>query len=126
MLERDLATSRAEVGRLVRAVSRVEGSAADAIAAELEKAQSHVQTVEARIHEIDDELAALRMQDVNRNDLAHALGEFDPIWDALMIPERERVMRLLIETIDYDGRAAEMTIQWRLSGFGELAAEVAP
>ena len=63
---------------------------------------------------------------MDRDDLARALEEFDPIWEALLIPERERVMRLLVETIDYDGRAGEMAIQWRLSGFGELAAEVAP
>ncbi|MCH7780000.1 MAG: recombinase family protein [Acidobacteria bacterium] len=126
MLERDLTTSRADVERLVGAVSRTAGPAADAIATELEKAQSHVQIVDARIHEIDDELDALKAQDVDRDDLARALEEFDPIWDALLIPERERVMRLLVEKIDYDGGAGTMTIQWRLSGFGELAAEVAP
>ena len=37
-----------------------------------------------------------------------------------------RVMRLLVDTIDYDGSAGNMAIQWRLAGFGELAAEVAP
>ena len=125
-LERDLTTSRADVEHLVGAVSRVEGSAADAIAAELAKAQSHVQTVEARIHDINDELDALKAQDVDRDDLARALEEFDPIWEALLIPERERIMRLLVETIGYDGGAGEMSIHWRLAGFGQLAAEVAP
>ena len=125
-LERDLMSDQAEVERLVGAVSRVEGSAADAIARELEKVQDHVRTVESRLSEIDDELDRLKAQDVDRDDLARALEEFDPIWEALLIPERERVMRLLIERIDYDGRAAEMVIQWRLSGFGELAAEVGP
>ena len=125
-LERDLTTSRADVERLVGAVSRTMGPAADAIAAELERVQSHVQTVEVRLREIDDELAALKAEDVDRDDLAHALEEFDPIWDALLIPERERVLRLLVEKIDYDGAAGEMAINWKLSGFGQLAAEVAP
>ena len=107
-------------------MSRVTGTAADAVAAELEKAQSHVQTVEARLHEIDDELDALMTQDVNRDDLARALEEFDPIWEVLLTPERERVLKLLIEKIEYNGASGEMTIQWRLTGFGELAAEVAP
>ena len=72
------------------------------------------------------EAVALKTQDVDRNDLARALEEFDPIWDALLIPERERVLRLLVESIDYDGGDGTMSIQWRLTGFGELAAEVAP
>jgi len=125
-LEKCLTDSRVEVERLVGAVSRTNGSAADAIAAELEKAQSHLQTVESRIHEIDDELVTLKTQDVDRDDLARALEEFDPIWDALLIPERERVMQLLVESIEYDGAAGEMSIKWRLAGFGQLAAEVAP
>ena len=85
-----------------------------------------MQSVESRIHEIEDELATLKSQDVDREHLACALEEFDPIWNALLIPERERVMQLLVEKIDYDGRAGTMSIQWRLAGFGQLAAEVAP
>ena len=126
MLERDLTTSRADVERLVSAVSRTTGSAADAIAAELEKAQDHARIIEFRLSEIDDELHGLKAQDVNRDDLAQALEEFSPIWDALLIPERERVLRLLVETIDYDGGTGTMTIQWRLAGFGQLVAEVRP
>ena len=65
-----------------------------------------------------------RTQDVNRDDLAHALTEFDPIWDALLITERERVLHLLIDTISYDGGAGTMAIQWQLAGFGQLAEEI--
>ena len=86
----------------------------------------HVRTVEARLGEIDDQLRALKTQDVDRDDLARALEEFDPIWDALLIPERERVMQLLVEKIDYDGRTKQMATTWRLAGFGQLAAEVTP
>ncbi len=44
--------------------------------------------------------------------------------DALLLPERERVLRLLIDTISYDGGAGQMAIQWRLAGFGQLAEEI--
>ena len=44
----------------------------------------------------------------------------------LLTPERERVLGLLIDRIDYDGRDGKLEIPWRLAGFGELAAEVAP
>ena len=35
-------------------------------------------------------------------------------------------MRLLIAKIDYDGATGQLAITWRLQGFGQLAAEVAP
>ena len=57
--------------------------------------------------------------------MARALVAFDPIWDVLLTPERERVLQLLIERIDYDGATQQLTITWRLSGFGQLADEIA-
>jgi len=125
-LQRDLVTAKSDVERLVGAVSRVTGAAGDAIAAELEKVQRHVQTVEARLREIDGEHDRLKTQEVDRDELARALAEFDPIWDALLSPERERVMHLLIDRIDYNGATGQLAIQWRLTGFGQLAAEVGP
>ncbi|MCP4006550.1 MAG: hypothetical protein GY725_20420, partial [bacterium] len=74
--------------------------------------------------EIKTELADLKAQSIDRDDLTRALEAFDPIWDVLLTQERERVMHLLIERIDYDGN--ELAITWRLAGFGEFAAEVSP
>ena len=125
-LERDLATSKADVERLVETLSRASGPSADAVASTLNEKQQHVQTLESRLIKNDDELASLKTQAIDREDLARALEEFDPIWEVLLIPERERVLKLLIEKIEYDGESGEMTIHWRLAGFGELAAEVAP
>ena len=124
-IERTLVTVRADVERLVGGLTRASGPAAEAVAAELEKTQNRLATLESRQIEVREEIAALKAQEINRDDLTRALEEFDPIWDALLTPERERVMRLLIERIDYDGRAGEMAIQWRLAGFGQLADEVA-
>ena len=123
-LERGLVTARADVERLVSAVSRSNGPAADAIASELNKAQEHWAKLETRQKEIPDELATFDAQAIDRDDLARALEAFDPIWDALLMPERERVLKLLIERIDYDASTQELAISWRLSGFGELASEL--
>ena len=123
-VERDLVTIRADVERFVDAVSRVTGPAADAIAAELEKAQQRLSTLETRQQEILGELADLDAQAIDRDDLARALAEFDPIWGVLLTHERERVLKLLIEKISYDGAAQELTVDWRLAGFGELSQEM--
>ena len=123
-LKSDLSTSRADVQRLVETVSRVTGPAADAVSAELVTAQERVAAIEKRSAEIKVELATLDVQAIDRQELARALESFDPIWDVLLTPERERVLRLLIEKIDYDGGNGQLEIVWRLGGFGQLAEEI--
>jgi len=125
-IERDLVTVRSDVGRLVDTLSRTNGPAADAVAIDLEKTQERVTTLESRQGEVREEIAVLKAQEIDRNDLTQALGEFDPIWNALLNPERERVMKLLIDRIGYHGGTKQMAITWRLAGFGQLADEVAP
>jgi site-specific DNA recombinase len=125
-LERDLAAAHGDVRRLVDAVSRTTGTAAEAIQAELAQAQERTTTIEARLAEVRAQDVGLDGQTVDSADVARALEAFDPVWDVLLTPERERVLRLLIENIDYRGDTGELAITWRLAGFGELAAEVAP
>jgi hypothetical protein len=57
--------------------------------------------------------------------VARALVDFDEIRNVLLVPERERVLRLVLDRVSYDGRTREMKIAWRLAGLGQLEAEVA-
>jgi len=121
--ERDLAGARGEVERLVSTLSRVTGPAADAIAGELSKSQDQVTTLEARLAEVREQEKTLAVQQVEEADLAMALQDFDELWGVLLVAERERILRLLIAGIRYDGSTGKLDIDWRLSGFGELARE---
>jgi site-specific DNA recombinase len=125
-LERDLVGAQQDLRRLVDAMSRTTGTAAEAIQAELVRAQERTTTIETRLAEVRAEDAALAGQTVDPADVARALEAFDPVWDVLLTPERERVLKLLVDHIDFDGGTQQLTITWRLSGFGELAAEAAP
>ena len=95
-LKRGIAKAKDDVKRLAGAVSRVDGAAADAIAAELADAQGQLTALEARHVEIKVELADLNAQAVDRSQLGRALEAFDPIWDVLLTPEKERVLHSLI------------------------------
>jgi len=125
-LEREVAGAQAEVKRLVDAVARTTGSAAEAVQAELAGAQERLQALEARQRDVATQTVALDAQHVDERDLARALEAFDPIWDVLLTPERERVLRLLVEGVDYNGETGQLTIRWHVAGLGQLAAEVAP
>jgi hypothetical protein len=48
---------------------------------------------------------------------------FDPIWDVLLPHERARVVRLLVEQVEYDGVADQVTFVFRADGVRELASE---
>ena len=80
--------------------------------------------LESRQAEIKVDLSTLDMRAIDRDELARALETFDPIWNVLLTPERERVLQLLIERIDYDGCTAKLDITWRLAGFGQLVEEI--
>jgi len=125
-LARDLAPLRSDVERLVKTLASTDGPAADAVRAELAKAQERIGVMEARDVEVQAEIAARDAQVVDREDLDKTLEAFDPLWDVLLTPEKERILQLLIDRIEYNGESQEMTIAWRLGGFGELAKEVTP
>jgi site-specific DNA recombinase len=69
-LRKELTKVRANVQRLVEAVSRTTGPAADAIATELAAAQERLASLEARQSAIKIELAILDAQAVDRDELA--------------------------------------------------------
>ena len=75
----------------------------------------------SEVHQQEEDLHALR---VDEDDLGRTLERFDPIWDVLLTPERERILRLLIERIDYDGQTETMSFAFRLPGLADLASEM--
>jgi radical SAM superfamily enzyme YgiQ (UPF0313 family) len=124
-IERELVTARRDVERLVATLSRANGAAAGTVEVEVEKAQERVATLERRAVEIADRVALLDAQKIDEADLARALESFDPVWNALLTPEKERVLRLLIERVAYDGATKQMQIRFALPGFAALAADLA-
>ncbi len=123
-LDRNLTEARRTVEKLVATLTDTDGAARTAVQTQLEESQQHVHTIENRLAEIRAEQAELDAQNLDPADLARALEAFDPVWDALLTPEKERVLRLLISAVRYDGSTKRLEIDFRLSGIAELAKEV--
>ncbi len=68
----------------------------------------------AEIRDIDDRV-------VDEHELRDALAAFEELWNAMTCSEQSRVIWLLVESITYDGREGEVTIQFRHSGIRCLA-----
>ena len=124
-IDRELAAGRGELDRVTATATRATGVAADALMAKLAETQERVMTLEHRHREATDRLATLAAQDVDPAEVGRALAQFTDIWDVLLTPERERVLRLLIERVDYHGANRELKITFSATGAKLLAGEIA-
>ena len=56
-------------------------------------------------------------------EIAEALSAFDPLWNALAPREQCRILKLLIERIEYDGKNGDIAITFRPAGIRNLLEE---
>ena len=54
-----------------------------------------------------------------------ALAQFTDLWDVLLTPARERVVRLLLESVDHHGANGELKITFSATGARHLVADLA-
>ena len=123
-LKRDLAAGKQEVALLVDTLSRTDGAAADAVQDQLATAQDRVGAIETRLAEVLATVETPAAQNVDEANVARALQDFEGVWSALILAERERLLHLLISAVRYDGANGTLAIDWRMEGFGALAADV--
>jgi len=122
---RELASTRAEVGRLTNTLTMASRAAADALMAKLAESQERAVALERRHREVAERLEAVALKAIDPEAVGRALAQFTDVWDVLLAPERERVVRLLLERIDYAGSTGELTFTFSATGARLLAADVA-
>jgi len=122
-LTKETTRVRSEVGKLVDAAAKSSGGANQALLDRLAKDQERLNALERRSSEIGEQQANLEAIRIDEQELGRVLERFDPIWDVLLTPEKERILRLLIETIDYDGATGMLSFVFRLPGVASLIAE---
>jgi site-specific DNA recombinase len=85
--------------------------------------QERLRLAEQRGSEIQARLEALDRERVTEEEVAAALGSFDPVWEALSPREQARIVQLLVASIDYDGGNETISITFHPAGLKALAAE---
>lgn len=91
------------------------------LAARLADLQERIQSSERRLIEVRDEAERVRHDLIDEGDVGRALAAFDPVWQALSPHEQGRLLQLLIERIDYDGRKGTISIAFHAGGIKVLA-----
>jgi site-specific DNA recombinase len=118
-LGRELAGHQRDMNKLIE---QLEAATANGVATALQAdIQERVQTTERRLSELGDERARLQRDLIDEADAARALATFDPVWETLSPREQARLLQLLIERVDYDGRDGTISITFHPSGIKALA-----
>ena len=128
-LEAEGRCSRSEIARieqerrnLVDAVASG-GSASPTLMARVAELDDQLMRLENRKSAIEAELVEMETAVVDEDDLRAALARFEPIWGELVPREKTRLIRLLIERIDFDGATGDVEITYRGGGIRVLAEE---
>jgi site-specific DNA recombinase len=79
--------------------------------------------LEHRMAELRDELAAVQRDTMSAATIQRAVALFDPVWDLLLVPERFRILHLLLESVVYDGSTGELELSFYPLGITSLADE---
>jgi site-specific DNA recombinase len=113
----ELDAARAKLKGIVDAGRERNGSAAQA--AELREA---IRDSGSRLRRLDAKLSAMRERVMDEDELAGALESFDPMWEQLTTPERERLLRLLVQRVDWDAATETITVAFNAEAGAEEAA----
>jgi len=81
---------------------------------------------ERRLTELREEALGLQAAALHEDEVAAALREFDPVWEALSTREKSRVLELLLERVDYDGAEGTVAVTFRPTGIKMFQAEYLP
>jgi len=121
--EADVRAVNEEIRRLLSTAGERPGSRVSGPLADL---QERLRGAEAALNEAEEKFREADTPDLDEADLRAALAAFDPVWEALFCRERERIVKLLFESIDYDGATDEIHFNFRPSGIRSLSGEFAP
>jgi site-specific DNA recombinase len=118
-LERDLQRHSTELRELAGRLAS-NGTATDRVA----DLQDRIRAAEQRATQVREELIALGRELVDEKEVARVLSLFDPVWETLSPREQVRIIRLLVQRVDYDGERGTVSVTFHPTGIKTLADEL--
>ena len=121
-LESDVGVAEREIGRIHAEITKVATDAATSGDAASRLAEFHERLRDAEQHltELRDQAERVRSAAVTKAEVDSALAAFTPLWDALSPREQARVLRLLIQRVDYDGAKGKVAVTFHANGIRTL------
>lgn len=86
--------------------------------------QDRIRELDQMATEVRDRIVSLSREIVDEREVAAALSAFEPVWDTLGPKEQARIIHLLVERVDYDGKAGTIAVTFRPNGIKILAQQL--
>jgi site-specific DNA recombinase len=99
------------------------GPVASKAAERLDQVAEEMEFTSSQLSSLRRQHSTLQEQEIDAQDLTTSIAQFDPIWDVLLPRERVRIVRLLIQQVDFDGESGTMGITFQPTGIKALMAE---
>lgn len=115
-LEREGGTLERDIARQSKALKQHLVAAPGLNAADVAHRQDELRRLETRLTEVRERRTALRSELVEEHEVVDTLSRFDPVWESLAPREQARIIRLLVERVDYDGRDSTVSVTFRPAG----------
>jgi site-specific DNA recombinase len=122
-LERDLVRWHTEVRKLSVQFRPEEDNGE--LVGRLADLHERIGSVETRVRQIREQVKAVTDRLIPEEEATKALSAFDPVWETLTPNEQAKVIELLVERIEYDGRDGKVTVTFHPTGIRALADELA-
>jgi site-specific DNA recombinase len=122
-LERDLNRWHAEVRKL--SVQFRPDADNGELVGRLADLHERIGTVEGRVAGVRRQIKSVTDRLIPEDEATRALAAFDPVWETLTPAEQQRVIELLVERVEYDGRNGTVTVAFHNTGIRALADELA-
>jgi len=123
-LERERGTLERDIARQSKALKQhltAPGSNGSGVA----RQQDELRRLETRLTEVRERHVVLTRELVDEREVVQALSLFDPVWESLTPREQARIVQLLVERVDYDGKTGSVAVTFRPTGIKALAQKEA-
>lgn len=122
--ESELKDQQRRLREMAGTLINANGSVVTRVAEELSRTAEEMARADKRLAELHQQMNALKTKDLTQHDVTEALGQLDPVWDALFPAEQSRIIQHLIERVDVLPEGLELRL--RAEGLRSLVAEMRP
>lgn len=114
-----------EMRQMLRSLGEISAQAAfnPQMADKLMELQEQIKQKEQEITQLNERIIAAKRRMVDTDEMAGAMEAFDPIWKSLSPGEQARLIRLLVQQVEYDGENENVSVTFHSTGIKTLSNE---
>ncbi len=90
------------------------------VTARIADLHQQLSATDQRLPELESRVAELEGETVTQAEARAAFADFDGLWESLIPREQARLLKLLISTVEYDGKAGTVSVTFRPTSIRSL------